>query len=170
MLKFVRVPLAIAGLFSALLAFSPVAFPGSAAQEENPGAVNVDQGEVSKYRDLAGELGLQYGRDYSYREWRLDVLKQFQFDIPEVGDCGTWAEPKDCEQQAGTGGVEYIYCSHGRDNVGLCDQRGAGPHIETVYLTEKDVTLVTELRTDEPATRVKILKIEEGRHPQLHQS
>lgn len=145
-----------------------VAFSDSADKETAP-TVEVDQNAISEYRELASELGLKYGQDYSYRDWRLETLKKFEFSIPEIGDCGTWKEPKDCEQKAGIGGVEYINCSHGRDNVGLCDSRGKGPHFETVYLTEHDVTLVTEISTEDDSTQVKILKVAKGKHPNLHQ-
>ena len=134
--------------------------------------IEIPQDETPSYRRLADTLGLEYDREYGYRNWRLEALDQFRFDIPAIGDCGTWAEPKECEQQAGLGGLELLYCSHGRDVTDNCDIRGEGPFIETVYLTEKDVTLLTQLRHDEDNvhTHVKLLKLVEGRRPDLHES
>ena len=50
--------------------------------------------------------------------------------------------------------------------------KGEGPFFETVYLTEHDVTLLTKFQNDEDDvhTRVKLLKLAEGRRPELHES
>ena len=136
------------------------------------GVVHAHSDNGAVQQSLASELGLEYEGEYSYREWRLEVLDQFKFSIPEIGDCGTWAEPKDCEQNAGYGGLELLYCSHGRDITDNCDMKGEGPFFETVYLTEHDVTLLTKFQNDEDDvhTRVKLLKLAEGRRPELHES
>lgn len=134
--------------------------------------IEIPQDETPSYRQLADTLGLDYDREYDYRNWRLEALEKFRFDIPASGDCGTWAEPKECEQQASLGGLELLYCSHGRDITDNCDMRGEGPFIETVYLTEQNVTLLTQFRRDQDDvhTHVKLLKLAEGRRPELHES
>ncbi|SES28036.1 hypothetical protein SAMN04487958_11212 [Vreelandella subterranea] len=136
------------------------------------GALHADSDTVAVQQNLASELGLEYEGEYSYRDWRLEVLEQFQFSIPEIGDCGTWDEPKDCEQNAGYGGLELLYCSHGKDITDNCDMKGEGPFFETVYLTEQDVTLLTKFQNkdDDGHTRVKLLKLAEGRQPDIHES
>lgn len=134
-------------------------------------SVMADDG-VSRYQELASQLGLEYGHEYSYREWRLEVLDQFQSWQPGVGDCGTWADPKECERQPGYVGLDVLYCSHGRDVTSNCDMRGDGPFLETVYLTERDITLLTKMQHDKDGvhTKVTLLKLAKGRQPDLHKS
>lgn len=134
--------------------------------------IEIRQDEIPEYRELASELGLDYDRDYGYRDWRLEVLDQFQSWQPGVGDCGTWTTPKECEQQPGYSGLELLYCSHGRDTTNNCDMRGEEPFIETVYLSKRDMTLLTKMQLAEDGAHMKVelLRLAEGRRPNLHKS
>lgn len=162
--------IAVGGLALLLAAFTFTANGESQANSNDSMAVTIDRADIPKYQEMASELGLKYGYDYSTDEWWLETINQFEVWQPGSGDCGTWAEPKECEQQPGYHGLETLYCSHGRNAVDTCETRGESPFFETVYLTDHDVTLLTQLRREEPHnTYVTILKLAEGRHPDLHE-
>lgn len=160
----------VAGFALFLVAFAVISDGDSHANSNGSLVVTIDRDEIPRYRELASELGLEYGRDYSTDEWWFEGLEPFQFRIPEIGDCGTWAEPKECEQRPGYGGLETLYCSHGRNAVNRCETQGESPFLETVYLTEHDVTLLAQMRREDPYTYVTLLKLAEGRHPDLHEN
>lgn len=165
----IRITAGVAGgLALFLLAFALVADGESKSTE----AVTIERDAIPHYRELASELGLDYDSEYSYRDWRLEALDQFKVWQPAIGDCGTWAKPKECERESGYIGLELLYCSHGRDVTNNCDFRGEGPFLETVYLTKHDVTLLTLFRHDDDGvhTHVELLKLAEGRQADLHKS
>jgi hypothetical protein len=121
------------------------------AEGNSGAAIQVNQENLADYRQLASDLGLEYDHEYGYSEW-VDAKGQ-----SELGSAGEY---------------EFLDCSNGMQDHGMCDYGANGTYWESVYYSNYDVTLLIQVSSDADSgtSSVNLLKLAEGRHPDLHES
>ncbi|ERS04793.1 hypothetical protein Q673_06115 [Marinobacter sp. EN3] len=114
--------------------------------------VNFDSENIDHYRTIAAELGMDYDKSYGYREW-ADSKRQNEIGIAghyEMLNFSTEGDPDD--QQA-------MYASMREPH-----------HWESFYFSNHDVTMLYVIKPAEAGrSLVKIIKVERGRVPEIHQ-
>jgi hypothetical protein len=120
--------------------------PASGAQ---PGRVAVDDSKKDRYRELARSIGLDYDREYRWTDW---------YDTRHRIALGT------------SGEFETLGCSTGPiDPVSrLCNVLGVDRYWESIYFGNHDVTVMYASYDVGDRSFVHLLRLAEGRAPDLH--
>lgn len=147
LMKLIRVPLAIVvGFFLLLFIYSLIS--SNAGASDDADRVEVTQQEREESARLANSVGVDFGKSYRRQEW-ADLKR-------EIGlfDAGNY---------------EFLDCSNGMLEHGMCDYAKSQQYWESVYDSSENATFLLDVWADGDASYVKILKIKEGRDPQIHQ-
>jgi len=152
------------GFFAFLVAYSQVvsisagepSIPSEIQEiNENPATakpVTFDQQEVEQYRVLAAAVGMDYDRTYGYQEWADHKRKN------EIGSAGNY-EMLNFSTEGDPDDQQAMYASMREPH-----------HWESFYFSNHDLTMLYVIKpTGNGRSSVKILKIETGRVPDIHQ-
>lgn len=106
------------------------------------------QTPVTQYRSLAADIGFEYGREYRWREF---------------------AETKRANGLGVAGGYEFLHCDGERlSPSGSLDGCTGFYEHETMYYKNHDVTVAYKYRKEGKEIYARVLKVAEGRVPDLH--
>ncbi len=111
-----------------------------------------DPEKVEEYRNLAAEIGMDYDKTYGYREWAESKRNN------EIGAAGHY-EMLNFSTEGDPENQQSMYASMREPH-----------HWESFYFSNHDVTMLYVIKpASAGSSSVKILKIEEGRAPDIHQ-